>query len=588
LTIDWNFNWNLDPYNNPPPPAQTQPTGGYDWNWDWNLDPYNNPAPQPANVYTPAPAPAANPWDFNGNQQPPAYQQQTPFQVPTPADPFSVVNQFTNNAFQSASDSDAFTRTLNAFADPWQAPDKQGMAPWEWLGGNVNRVAESVLGGTGTAIGSAGGLVNDVARSDIPVVSQAAQLGQGVFQNVIEPIGNFPTAIYGALSQNGDPFDLLHGAGPAGYVVGGAADLLQGRDPTQYYKDVAGKLPQTELAKMAFQPGYYDQVTKEQSTRNPFTIAEEPGLEAYRKLPAAVQLPLAFSETLNPGNLAYNAALRPVIRGAGKVAGAAADVTGASKAFDALDKKLESPQQYNATIARENYFAQQVLGDAEAQLGSPDLARSAVFEQPDSPFYWEKQGIHPEVAQGAQYFLEAERQANAPVDNAMQPGETKIPQSESDFARQLQDTNPTPAPAPKADPFSLPTDPTWCRLNRLEQFGVPGKIINALGFTMPFMTGLSSTLRAGGARYHRQPGKSTRLRTSALTAPPTPALKELPARRQPPRSAGLRLRRKWAKKVRARITSLPPPSTTSSIPLTNSVRTSHGQLPEASTRTGTT
>jgi hypothetical protein len=423
--------------------------------------------PAPGNSY----APQGNGfWDQliqsqqDYQQQPPAYQYQTPQPVP---DPFSIVNQFTNNAFESASNSNYFDNLANAVTSPWSTPAKSGMNPFEWTGDVANRAASSTFGGVGAVFQPIGEAVDAAANSNIPIVDPFAEATQTVWTNVVEPAANLPTSIYGALSRNGDPFDLLHGAGPAGYVIGGAADILQGRDPTQYYKDVAGKLPQTELAKMAFQPGYYEDVTKEQSTQNPFTIAEQPGLEAYQKLPAAVQLPLAFSETLNPGNLAYNAAITPLIRGAGKVAGAAADVTGLSGALIPWQRSSKARSSTTPLSPARITSPSRFLGDAEAQLGSPTRPASAVFEQPDSPFYWEKQGIHPEVAQGAQYFLQAERQANAPVDNAMQPGETKIPQTESDFARQLAGYQPTPAPKPPnlrlKPPSACPKLHNWTR-----------------------------------------------------------------------------------------------------------------------------
>jgi hypothetical protein len=473
LTIDWNFNWNLDPYNNPPPPPQPQqPAGGYDWNWDWNLDPYNNPAPQPASVYTPAPAPVANPWDFNGNQPPPAYQQQTPFQVPTPTDPFSVVNQFVGNAAQNVDNQTNYFDSLwQSVADPWQAPAKANMNPFEWVGDVTSRAAESTLGALGAATQPLGPALDEAARSNIPVVDPFAEAVRYGWENVAEPIFNATPALLGTLAGSVDTKNSLNPVDWR-YNRAFASQGWNENDPDQVYQQVyqeqlaAGKSEQEALERAA---------REREKMYNPLNREFKAGTRVFSTFNPVAQLGVGlFDPVQNLGGRAFIGKPLEVVGGG---IGKAAEATGIPQA---IGKKLESPQQYNATIARENYFAQQVLGDAEAQLGSPDLARAAVFEQPDSPFYWEKQGIHPEVAQGAQYFLEAERQANAPVDNALAPTETKIPQSESDFARQLQDTNPPPAPeatpelAPKADPFSLPEtsqlDTTVPKPNELDEF----------------------------------------------------------------------------------------------------------------------
>jgi hypothetical protein len=340
-----------------PDPVYQYPTApGVSASDQWNYDWYGTPLPQQQPDYSQQqqaqPAASADPWSFDYSQTPPPYQPQTPYQVPQP-DIWSTLNSVVGNAAQGAADSNGyFGDVANALAAPWQAPDKQGMNPFEWVGDNLNRVAGSARGGLGAAVQPAGGGVDFLADNNIPVVSGAASGVRNAWEQFVEPAGNFVTSMYGALSDGGNPLNLAHGAGPAGAVIGGAFDLLQGRDPLQYYRNVEQKNPAVSLA-------------------------------------------------------------------------------------------------------RENYFAEQHLADAEAALPDtvdpaqrPYVARTEVFENPASEFYWEKVGIDPQVAEGAQYMLQAERQAAAEAapDAAFQPGETRIADTQSDFARQVQDTNQHPDP----------------------------------------------------------------------------------------------------------------------------------------------
>jgi hypothetical protein len=582
--------WNYLNSNPPPPPVSQQPQnyggggGGNDF-WDY-LD---NPTPaQPPQYQPQQPAPVyayPNTGDFWGyldnpqpQPQPPQYQYQPkdPFQLP---DVWGTLNSVVGNAAQGAGEQTGyFDNVWQGLANPWEAPDKADMAPWEWFGGNVSRVAGSVLGGFSEAVKPAGGAVDELANSNIPFVDPFAEATRWTWENVAEPAFSATPALIGTLAESVDtnnsfnPFDWR-------YDRNAARQGWDENDPEQVYQRVY----QSELAS-----GKHPQEAEERAARerekmyNPLNRAFRSGTEEFSTLNPAFQLGVSVADPVQ--NLAGRAFIGKPLEFAGQGVKAGADVTGVSRAFSAIDKKLESPQKYNATIARENYFAEQHLADAEAALPDtvdpaqrPYVARTEVFENPASEFYWERVGIDPQVAEGAQYMLQAERQAAAEAapDAAFQPGETRIANTQSDFARQVQDTNPAPRLVSK-DPFALPGEeaipargkpteaaaatarvpseldeffpestrraaveaqrtpveipdyvkaigiparetahgeflgavqqklgfekkayklsgtkgnkPYLVPTKPLEQFGVAGKIINALGFTMPFMT----------------------------------------------------------------------------------------------------
>jgi hypothetical protein len=589
--------WNYLNSNQPPPVPQPQPQsygdgGGGNGFWDY-LD---NPTPQPQyQPQPPAPPVYAYPntntgdfWDYVNNPQPqyqpPQYQYQPkdPFQLP---DVWSTLNSVVGNAAQGAGEQTGyFDNVWQGLANPWEAPDKADMAPWEWFGGNVSRVAGSALGGFSEAVKPAGGAIDELADSNIPVVDPLAEATRWTWENVAEPAFSATPALIGTLAESVDtnnsfnPFDWR-------YDRNAARQGWDENDPEQVYQRVY----QSELAS-----GKHPQQAEERAARerekmyNPLNRAFRSGVEEFATLNPAFQLGVSVADPVQ--NLAGRAFIGKPLEFAGQGLKAGADVTGVSRAFNAVDKKLEGPQKFDATIARENYFVEQHVADAEAAL--PDtvdpaqrsyVARTEVFENPASEFYWEKVGIDPQVAEGAQYMLQARRQvdAEAAPDAAFQPGETRIADTQSDFARQVQDTttNPTPRPGPVSkDPFALPDEgtiparggpteaaaaaaahvvpseldeffpestrraaveaqrtpveipdyvkaigiparealhgeflgavqqklgfekkayklsgtkgnkPYLVPTKPLEQFGIPGKIINALGFTMPFMT----------------------------------------------------------------------------------------------------
>jgi hypothetical protein len=574
--------WNYLNSSQPPVPQQPQSNADGSGFWDY-LD---NPQPQPPQYQPQQPAPVyaypnTNTGDFWGyldnpqpQYQPPQYQYQPkdPFQLP---DVWSTLNSVVGNAAQGAGEQTGyFDNVWQGLANPWEAPDKQDMAPWEWFGGNVSRVAGSALGGFSEAVKPAGGWVDELANSNIPVVDPFAEATRWTWENVAEPAFTATPALIGTLAESVDtnnsfnPFDWR-------YDRNAARQGWDENDPEQVYQRVY----QSELAS-----GKHPQQAEERAARerekmyNPLNRAFRSGAEEFATLNPAFQLGVSVADPVQ--NLAGRAFIGKPLEFAGQGLKAGADVTGVSRAFGAIDKKLESPQKYNATIARENYFAEQHLADAEAALPDtvdpaqrPYVARTEVFENPNSEFYWEKAGIDPQVAEGAQYMLQAQRQAAAEAapDAAFQPGETRIADTQSDFARQVQDTNPTPRPAPVSkDPFALPdqtalkpvealaahvpseldeffpestrraaveaqrtpveipdyvkaigiparealhgeflgavqqklgfekkayklsgakgSKPYLVPTKPLEQFGIPGKIISALGFTMPFMT----------------------------------------------------------------------------------------------------
>jgi hypothetical protein len=587
LSDFWNY---LNSNQPPPPPVPQQPQSNADGNDFWDY--LDNPQPQPPQYQPQQPAPVyaypnTNTGDFWGyldnpqpQQQPPQYQYQPkdPFQLP---DVWGTLNSVVGNAAQGAGEQTGyFDNVWQGLANPWEAPDKADMAPWEWFGGNVSRVAGSALGGFSEAVKPAGGWVDELANSNIPFVDPLAEATRWTWENVAEPLFSATPALIGTLAESVDtnnsvnPFDWR-------YNRNAARQGWDENDPEQVYQRVY----QSELAS-----GKHPQQAEERAARerekmyNPLNRAFRSGVEEFATLNPAFQLGVSVADPVQ--NLAGRAFIGKPLEYAGKGLGKVSDVTGVPRAFSAIDKKLEGPQKFDATIARENYFAEQHVADAEAALPDtvdpaqrPYVARTEVFENPNSEFYWEKVGIDPQVAEGAQYMLQARRQADAEAapDAAFQPGETRIADTQSDFARQVQDTtNPTPRPVSK-DPFSLPGDETVLKQGEptealaavtarvpseldeffpestrraaveaqrppveipdyvkaigiparealhgeflsavqqklgfekkayklsgtkgnkpylvptkpLEQFGIPGKIINALGFTMPFMT----------------------------------------------------------------------------------------------------
>jgi hypothetical protein len=312
-----------------------------------------------------------------------------------------------------------------------------------------------------------------LAESDIPVLNTAAGAVRNAFGQVINPALQLPNAIAGAMSDGGDVMDLLHGAGPAGWLLGGAADVIQGRDPAAYYQNLYNRLPQTQLiqaatdegkrkqfealrqqaAQQAFDQAIGEGKTPEEASKianrtwtqmaNPVNLAEYQPLQDFGKLPSWVQLPFMFSNTLNPGNKGFDYLFKPLIGGGLKGAGRAGEAAGIPE----LGKKLESPQQINANQVRENVKVNNVLDAAQDALGGTEAeARAAVFEQPSSPFFWNKQGIKPETAAAAQELLQAARQVGE--DTVLRPGEKQQP-TQSEFGQDMQDTGQRPAtPAP--------------------------------------------------------------------------------------------------------------------------------------------
>jgi hypothetical protein len=271
----------------------------------------------------------------------------------------------------------------------------------------------------GAVIAPIGMGVDATADSGIPGLSQAAQALRFGWEQGVEPAGNLLASTVGALSQGGDVLDLMHGAGPAGMVIGGAADILQGRDPTQYYKDVAADLPLTRLISATndkdaavwqewrnrqVQQEYDNQIaagkTPEQAQRaaerlgekllNPLNAAEYQGMQDFSRLPAPVQLATMFADPV--GNRVYGEALRPVTQGLPAAIGQAAEATGVSRLVDqGLNATVRPGSQKAFEFGQE---ADRIVSTLEEVAGKLDQTAQDVLpdflQNPASPLYYEK------------------------------------------------------------------------------------------------------------------------------------------------------------------------------------------------------
>jgi hypothetical protein len=364
-------------------------------------------------------------------------------------------------------------------------------SPFDTLGD----AAQGILTGLGAVISPIGMGVDATANSGIPGLSQAAQALRFGWEQGVEPAGNLGLSTIGALSQGGDVLDLLHGAGPFGMVVGGAADILQGRDPTQYYKDVAPELPLTRLLSQAdysttdawqawrsrqVQQEYDNQIaagkTPEEAQRaavrlgekllNPLNAAEYPGMQDFSRLPALAQLATMFTEPV--ANRVYGGAVRPFTQGLPAVIGQAAEATGVSRLVDqGLNATVRPGSQKAFKFGQE---ADRVASTLEKEAGKLDLTAQDVLpdflQNPASPLYYEKiikgvakDPIKQEVVDRVNQIYNASPLTDlSKPDTAITGGKVGI--GESEFGQQMQDTGQRPAPAVPVTPIDPSTFPT--------------------------------------------------------------------------------------------------------------------------------
>jgi hypothetical protein len=349
----------------------------------------------------------------------------------------------------------------------------------------------TVLGG---AIAPVGMGVDVTADSGIPGVSQAAQAARFAWEQAVEPAGNLFTSTVGALSQGGDVLDLAHGAGPAGWLVGGAADVIQGRDPTQYYKDVAAALPVTRLISATsdkdaaawaswrnqqVQQEYDSQIAAGKSPQeariaaqrlgekllNAVNAAEYSGLQSFSQLPAVAQLPIMLADPV--GNKVYGEAIKPFTHGLPTAIKATSDVTGLSNQIDkALDATVRPGSQKAFRFGQvADRVADTLTQQAEAlSLPAADVM-SDFLTNKASPLYWEKiiPGANKDRVKQAVVDKVTQIYNASPLTDLSKPDTAitggKIGVGQSELGVRMQDTtgqvdpfSTTPAPQAEAAP----------------------------------------------------------------------------------------------------------------------------------------
>lgn len=309
--------------------------------------------------------------------------------------------------FGPIQDNSAYANSVNqAAAAPWQEPTKQGMNPFEFVGDVTNKVVSSGLGALGAAVQPFGQTANDLANSNIPVVSQGAQLVRGAYENAVEPVLGLGSSVAGTFLKAGDEAlagvfnrdeqtklltqkkveleqEIYDKAIAAGYSDAQASAYAQQLEPITSYNQLINypiQLPKAleniprevfdrdnltqeyTAKKQQYVQDAYDQVvagggTPDQASQvaqnldrklgNFANLSEYEDLQKFGTLPALVQFGVMIGDPIaNTGaNLAAKAAFATV----GKAAGEAADAAGLSR----LGKVIESPQQagYAATEA---------------------------------------------------------------------------------------------------------------------------------------------------------------------------------------------------------------------------------------------
>jgi hypothetical protein len=345
--------------------------------------------------------------------------------------------------------------------------------------GTLGDLGQGIITGLGAAVSPLGAGVKLAADSNIPVVSDVAGGVRNAWEQVVEPAGGFFTSTAGSLSKDGNMLDFLHGSSPIGSVIGGAVDVLQGRDPTQYYKDAIARGPTAQLAYMATNPGAVDQAnayrqqlieqfyrnqlaqgkTPEDARReaglygvkiaNPFTVAEMPGQEGFSKLPAPAQLGLMFLDPV--GNPVYNTIFKPLTHGIPSAIKGAADKTGVSAGIDKiLDNTVRAPDQraykFGQVADEINLALKSSLEAVDGALPEPDVMR-LFLKTPDSPLYYAT--MLPDLAKEPRkqaVIAKLEQMYDAsPVADLSKPDAAatggKFGTGQSEFGQRLQDTS---------------------------------------------------------------------------------------------------------------------------------------------------
>jgi len=364
----------------------------------------------------------------------------------------------------------------DAVANAYDQPTKQGMNPLEWVGDTFAKTAQAAGGALGAVTAPIGSGVDTLADSSVPGLNVAGGAIRNVWEQAVEPAANLFTGTIGEAASGANQF--------LGDVYGDVTSGNFGKVGSDLGKDLSESLARQPLVRAAYSalnPWTHDvmnqyaisqsqqlyqqliaqgmdpQEAQRQATRegiklmNPITQAEVPAMEDFSKLNPVEQLFVQFTHA-NPANVIYDQALKPLMkpyealgdltsRAVGAGTNALVDATGTRPFFNQLGRAIEGPQKGLATYEREKQVALNVVRQAEQALGDMKQAEQAVYLDPESPFYWEKQGINPEIANEARDWLGVIDLNAEQKSGVMTPQQETLPQNEVDMARREQDTS---------------------------------------------------------------------------------------------------------------------------------------------------
>lgn len=443
----------------------------YDPYQDYNFDNYDDGSGDYSQSYSPSSSgdPYADYWSgAQTNYQAPAQSQFTPDDYSTPQ--YQAPFQPDNYGFSPDNYSQPVQQpTIEQVAGPVQ-PQHQDFRWWgsdiplvggfgNWVGnigsnlfpggqvtfrnpfdlGNenlwdlANQATSRLMGGLGAAVAPVGGSIEQVADSDVPVASQAAQGVRGVWENAAEPIFNFTPSIIGDLSKGQFP----------GVISDIGREIFDRDNLTQDYQQRKQQAVQDAYNSVIQNGGTEEEAQRAMDAANrkysnPANLAEYQGVQRFGQLPAIAQLGTMFLDPVaNTGGELLLAGKLPGRLGETKLGGAIenvtsriapvplaqsgietlANATGLTPAARALSRAVESPEQrmnafdiYSNIATGEQGGARNLASYAEAN-GKTFMEAGNDFLDPNSPvyyknFYTENPQLGEKVAQQVRDVLD--------------------------------------------------------------------------------------------------------------------------------------------------------------------------------------
>jgi hypothetical protein len=381
-----------DAYSSAPPPP---PPSDYGWNYS---GPY---APQYYDQYSNVGPYAPGYQDYQPQQQ--QQQQQQPDYWGMAQ---GVLGQTVSHLDQQQAQAptDFWGQFANAVTSPWQAPAKEGQAPWEAGWDFANRAAGSFMGGFGEAVKPVGGWVDTAAESNIPFLDPAAEALRFGYEQTAEPLMQTVPGLIGTLAAGVDtnaslnPFDWR-------FDRQAAAQGWEENDPMKVFD----RTYQAQIAQ-----GKSDQEARLRAQReaekvvNPLNRALKRGEEEFSTLSPLVQLGVGLADPI--GNKVGDFVFRPGIKGAQNVARLGAEVSGAGRLAGKVGKALESPQQVYSRIERElGDLGPEVQNIATQTSQTPFEVLDDLVNNPESP-YAQQVPMQPKTADAIRDILDLSRE----------------------------------------------------------------------------------------------------------------------------------------------------------------------------------